>query len=191
MRKVFNFTTKEVALISLFSAVWAVSQIYMGTLIGQITHVHGVINRLVGWLLMLLMVELTGKFGRTTIMATIAALVTRIVRQSGSLYAISVGLGYALAGLVFDTMVFMKPIKTIEGRKRKIYLLSVALISGVVALIPYLIFKFSMLGLYGFLIFIPRYAYSLAKGVILSVLGTLIGLSAIPKIEEWRRKIQT
>ncbi len=191
MRKSLGLTTKEIALISLFSAIWVVSQMSLGALIGQITHVHGVINRVVGWLLMFLMVELTDRFGRVTLMATIAALVTRALRHSGTLYALSLGLGYALAGLIFDALIFMKPMRGFRGERRNAYLLLISLVSGVVALLPYIALKFYTLGLYGFLIFIPKLAYSLAKGTILSLLGTIIGLSVIPKISEWKRRIQS
>ena len=186
-----NLSTKEIALISVFSSVWMVSQIYLGPVIGQITQVHGVINRLVGWLLMLVLAELTGRFGRVSIMAAVAALATRIVRRSASLYALTVGLGYALAGLTFDVLFFLPATNNLDGRGRKAYLLSGSVVSGVIALAPYLIFKFSVLGLYGFLALSPNYAYSLAKGTLLSFLGTLVGLSFLPRVETWKPKIRT
>ena len=52
------FDTKELALISVFSSLWIVSQIYLGPIIGQITHVHGVIQRMFGWLLMIILARL-------------------------------------------------------------------------------------------------------------------------------------
>lgn len=188
--KWLNISTKEIALISLLSSVWIVSQIFLGPVIGQITHVHGVINRLVGWLLMLILAELTQKFGRISIMSMIAGLATRIVRRSASLYALTVGLGYALAGFVFDILFFLPFANNLEGMGRKTYLLGSSVISGIVALVPYLVFKFSMLGLYGFLALSPRYAYSLAKGTILSFLGTLTGLSVLPQIKVWSTKLR-
>ncbi|MFQ5758721.1 MAG: hypothetical protein ACE5IF_03505, partial [Candidatus Bathyarchaeia archaeon] len=159
--------------------------------IGQITHVHGVINRLVGWLLMLVLAELTSKFGRVSIMSTVAALATRIVRRSASLYALTVGLGYALAGLTFDILFFLPLAKNLEGRARKVYVLGCSIVSGIVALIPYLIFKFSVLGLYGFLALSPIYAYSLVKGTLLGFLGTFIGLYLLPRVETWKPRIIT
>jgi hypothetical protein len=139
---------------------------------------------------MLILAELTGKFGRVSIMAAVAALATRIVRRSASLYALTVGLGYALAGLAFDILFFLPLTNNLEGRAWKAYLLGCSIVSGIVALIPYLVFKFSVLGLYGFLALSPRYAYSLAKGTLLSFLGTLTGLSVLPQIKAWSTRIR-
>lgn len=75
-----KFNAKDLAFISVFSAVWIVSQIFLGPWIGQITRQHGVINRLVGWLLMVVLAELTGRFGRVSLMSATAALATRIIR---------------------------------------------------------------------------------------------------------------
>lgn len=186
-----KFTTKELTLISVFSSVWIVSQIYLGPWIGQITQQHSIINRIVGWLLMLVLAELTGRFGRVTAMSFIAAFATRIVRRSASLYALTVGLGYALAGFIFDMLFFLPYTESLGGKTRKAYLLAASIISGIIALVPYLIFKFSMLSPYGFLALLPKYAYSLGKGTLLSFLGTFIGLSLMPKIEIWKAKIRT
>lgn len=186
-----NLNTKEIALISVFSSVWVVSQIYLGPVIGQLTQVHGVINRLVGWLLMLVLAELTGKFGSVSIMATVAALATRIIRRSTSLYALTIGLGYALAGLIFDILFSLSLSNNLAGRGRKAYLLGCSVVSGVVALTPYLIFQFSVLGLHGFLVLSPRYTYSLVKGVLLSFLGTFTGLFVLPRLEIWKSRIRT
>jgi len=183
--------TKDLALISLFSSLWVVSQIYLGPVIGQITGVHGVINRLVGWLLMLILAELTGRFGRVSIMAALAAFATRFVRRSSSLYALTVGLGYALAGFTFELLFFLPLAKRLKGKTRKAYLLGSSVLSGVVALVPYLVFNYWMLGLYGFLAYSPRYVYSLVKGTILSFLGTLLGISLLPKLETWKSKVRT
>lgn len=191
LKETLRFNTKELALISIFSSSWIVSQIYIGPWIGQITQQHGAVNRLVGWLLMLVLAELTGKFGRVSIMATVAASATRIVRRSASLYALTVGLGYALAGFTFDSLLFLPLTYNLQGKARKVYLLGVSVVSGMIALIPYLVFKFSMLGLYGFLALSPKFAYSLAKGTLLSFLGTLIGLSLLPKVEIWKHKVRT
>ena len=186
-----KLSAKDSALISVFSAVWIVSQIYLGPWIGQITRQHGVINRLVGWLLMVVLAELTGRFGRISFMSTIAALATRIVRRSTSLYALTVGLGYALGGLVFDVLYFLPFSSSLKGRSRKIYILVCSVLSGIVASVPYLIFKFYMLGPYGFLALSPIYMYSLLKGTLLSFFGSLIGISFIPKIEVWKDKVRT
>ena len=188
---VSKINTKNLALISIFSAIWIVSQIYLGPLIGQITRQHGVINRVVGWLLMVVLAELTGRFGRVSLMSAIAALATRIVRRSASLYALTVGLGYALGGLVFDILYFLPFANNFEGRRRKIYILVCSVLSGIIAIVPYLVFKFYMLGLHGFLALSPVYAYYLIKGISLSFFGSLIGLSLTPKIEVWKANVGT
>ncbi len=189
-RKLLNFSTNEIALVSVFSAVWIVSQIYLGPIIGQVTQVHGVAQRLVGWLLMLILAELTGKFGRVSIMATVAALATRMIRRSASLYVWVLGLGYVLGGLTFDLLFFMPIANNFEGKPRNVYLLATSLLSGLVVLVPYLLFKLYTLGTYAFVAFIPNYAYSTVKGTGLSFLGTLIGLSFSSQIKPWTARIR-
>jgi hypothetical protein len=186
-----GFSTKNLALISIFSAVWIVSQIYLGPVIGQITRQHGVINRLVGWLLMLVLAELTGRFGNVTMMSAIAASATRIIRRSASLYALTVALGYALGGLVFDLLYFLPITERIKGRNRKLFILASSVLSGVIASVPYLLFRLYTLGLYGFLALSTWYVYSVAKGTVLSFFGTLIGLSFAPKLELWKEQVRS
>lgn len=187
-----TINTKEIALVSVFSSIWIVSQIYLGPIIGQITKQHGVVQRVVGWLLMLILAELTGKFGRVSIMATVAALVTRLIRP-GPLYALFVGAGYALGGITFDLLFFMPLAHNFSGKTRYAYLLTIAVLSGVVAFIPYLLYKLYFLGIYAFIVWIPVYAYGMVRGVLLSVLGTLAGLSITPQIKKsslnWRARL--
>lgn len=184
-----RFNTKELALISVLTSLWIVSQLYLGPVISRMTNVHGVIQRVMGWFLMLTLAELTGRFGRVTVMAAIASLATRVIRL-GRLYSWFVGLGYALGGLTFDLLYFFPVAKNLKGKAKKTYLLSISVLSGAVAIIPYLIFKFSVLGFYGFLIWIPLYAYTAVKNVVLNVLGTLIAISILPQIEVWASKIR-
>jgi hypothetical protein len=70
----------------MFAALWVTAQVALGPLLGQLTPIHGIMQRLVGWLLMVLLAEIVQQFGRVSLMATIAALATRIIRQSGALY---------------------------------------------------------------------------------------------------------
>lgn len=184
-----RFNTKELALISVLTSLWIVSQLYLGPLISQTTNVHGVTQRVMGWFLMLTLAKLTGRFGRVTAMATIASLATRAIRL-GRPYSWFVGFGYALGGLTFDLLHFFPAAKNLKGRAEKTYLLGISVFSGTVALIPYMLFKFSVLGFYGFLIWIPLYAYSSIKSVALSALGTLIGISILPQIEVWASKVR-
>jgi len=51
-----------------------------------------------GWFLMLVLAELTNRFGRVSLMATIGAFATRMLRYTAVLYVWTVGLGYALGG---------------------------------------------------------------------------------------------
>jgi len=182
--------TKEVALVSVFSAVWVAAQMSLGPIIGQITGVHGVIQNLVGWLLMLIVAELTGKFGRVSIMAAVAALATRMIRVSPSLYVWVVGLGYTLGGLTFDLLFFIPGVSSFEGKTRKAYLLTISLISGVVANVPYVLFKLFTLLLPFFIIWIPTYIPLAVKDLVLNVIGTIIGLSLLPLIKPWSAKIR-
>lgn len=182
--------TKDIALISVFSAVWVAAQVYLGPAFGQITIIHGVIQRLVGWLLMLILAELIGKFGRVSIMATVAALATRIIRRSASLYIWAVGAGYALGGFTFDLLFFVPGAGNFNGKTRKVYLLTISFISGALALVPYILFKLFTLTFPAFVIWIPTYAPSAISDVVLNVLGTLIGLSILPLIKPWSTNIK-
>lgn len=178
--------SRELALISIFSALWIAAQVTLGPIMSQITHVHGVIQRLLGWLLMLILAELTEKFGRVTLMATTVALATRIIRRTPSLYPWVLALGYALGGLAFDLLFFtpFPRVKSLKGKAKIGYVLIVSLISGIFALIPYLLFKFYTLGVYVFAVQLPIYGYALLKGVSLNMIGTLIGSSIVPRIKD-------
>jgi hypothetical protein len=166
------------------------SQIYLGPIIGQVTHVHGVAQRLVGWVLMLILAELVGKFGRVSTMAITAALVTRLLRRSASLYIWTVGLGYALGGIMFDLLFFLPIGQRLQGKTRKFYVISITVVSGLTVLIPYKFFKLEVRGFEAFILFIPSYIYSTTKGTVLSVLGTITGLSSLSRIRPWAKKIR-
>jgi len=140
---------------------------------------------------MSILAELTGKFGRVSIMAAVAALVTRMVRSSASSYLWVLGLGYALGGLTFDLLFFVPIVNNFEGKTRNVYLLTVSLLSGLVVLVPYLFFKLYTLGIYAFIAFIPEYTYSTVKGTVLSVLGTLTSFSISLQIKPWIKRIRS
>jgi hypothetical protein len=184
-----RFNTKELALISVLTSMWIVSQLYLSPIIFQITRQHGIIQRVMGWLLMLTLARLTGKFGRVTAMAAIASLATRIIRL-GAPYSWFVGLGYALGGLTFDLLFFFPPAMNLKWGTKRTYLLAISLVSGTIVLIPYILFKFSVLDFYGFLVWISWYAYIAIKNVALNVLGTSIGIVALPQIEVWASKMR-
>jgi hypothetical protein len=178
MGRIKAYSSKELTLIAVFSSLWITSQIYLGPLIGGLTGEHGVIQRFLGWLLMLLMARLTNGFGRVTLMAAIVSLATRIIRP-GALYALFVGLGYALGGLIFDLLYFFS---SKEARSKKTLLILISLVSGLIASVPYMLYRFAFLGFYGFLMSLPFYLSDLVRGTLLSVAGTLTGLLIIPKV---------
>lgn len=181
--------TKELALIAVFSAVWVATQMSLGPTISRITGIHGVVQNLVGWLLMVIVAELTGKFGRVSLMAAVAALATRMIRTP-ALYMWAVGLGYALGGLTFDLLFFAPVANNLEGKGRKAYIVTVALISGVISNVPYVLFQLFTLLLPAFIIWFPTYVPLAVKDFVLNVLGALIGLSILPLIKPWSTRIR-
>ena len=173
--------TREIALISLFSAIWVASQVY----VGQVTHVttfHGLVQRFMGWFLMLVLAEITGRFGRVSIMATASAFATRMIRYSASLYVWTVGLGYALGGVAFDALFFTPILRHLKGTRRTGYLIIASLASGVLASVPYILYKLVSLGLAAFILWLPVYLSREFVDVGLNVLGTLTAFPIIPKI---------
>ncbi|MEM4229844.1 MAG: hypothetical protein QXZ66_08815 [Thermoproteota archaeon] len=174
-----KLSTRDIALVAAFSAIWIASETYLGRTISLVTGVHGVIQRFLGWLLMLIMARITGRFGNVTIMATVSSLATRISR-SLQIYALFVGLGYAIGGLTFDLMYFLPKNQKDMGKK---YTIFVSLVSGVAASLPYMLLYFFTLSFYGFLIWFPTYVPNLMKSIGLSILGALTGLSVLPLIE--------
>jgi len=183
--------TQEVALVSVFSAIWIAAQIYLGPTIGGITQLHGLTQRMFGWFLMLILAELTGKFGNVSVMSTIVALATRMIRRSASLYIWAVGLGYALGGLMFDFLFFLPIVSDVGGKIRRVYLIFVSLISGVVTSIPYILFKFFTLPSEAFIVWVPTYVPAAIIEVILSILGTVLGVSILPLIRPWSTMIKS
>lgn len=184
--RIRTLDSKDLALIVVFSSLWVATQIYFGPMIGVLTGQHGVIQRFVGWFLMLLMARLTGRFGRVTMMAAITSLATRMIRP-GQLYALFAGLGYALGGLTFDFLYFLP---RGDLKAKKLYVLTVSLVSGIVASIPYMLYRLAFLGLFGFLIWLPLYLPDFARSVALSIAGALAGLLCLPRIEK-QIKIET
>jgi hypothetical protein len=158
----------------------------LGPIIGQITQVHGVIQRFLGWFLMLILAELTEKFGRVTLLTIIASLVTRIVRRTASLYPWVLASGYVLGGFIFDILFFF-PLFHLRGLKsefKTVFLLIASLISGLFALVPYLAFQFFTVGIHVFIMKTPVYVYAIVKGVSLNLLGTIVSLSILPKFKK-------
>jgi hypothetical protein len=172
----------------MFAALWVTAQIALGPLLGQLTLIHGIMQRLVGWMLMVLLAGIVPRFGRVSLMATIAALATRIIRQSGALYIWVVGVGYALGGFVFDSLFFLPYTQRLTGRRRHGYLLLISGLSGTLAIVPYLLFKLATMTSPAFLVWLPLYFPTAMTNVVLNVLGTAMGLSLLPLVTPWTRR---
>ena len=177
--------TREIALISVFAALWMVSESLLGPVVGRLSlgpfTLHGVVNRVVGWMLMLVLAKATGHFGRVTVMTLVASMATRLIRAS-PLEAIVVGLGYALGGLLFDVIAFLPGLRNLEGRAGAAHVLGASFASGLVASAPYLLLKLFLLGPLGFLAASLVYSYSTVKGVAFSLLGTSLGFPLLPRV---------
>lgn len=176
---------RDLAMVSVFSALWIAAQLTLGPVLGRFSigpvSLHGSVNRVVGWMLMVLLTELTGRFGLTTTMALVASLATRIIRLS-PLTGFVTGAGYALGGLVFDGMFFAWRRWNPSRRSSATYLIAASMISGTLAIVPYLMLKYLMLEKVAFIALIPVYTISTLKGGLFSVVGTSLGLTVIPRI---------
>ncbi len=184
-RTVLRITTRETALIAIFSAIWIASEIVLGPVVGRFSlgpiSLHGVVNRVVGWMLMLIMAETCQKFGRVTLMSLVAVLGTRMIRLS-LLEGIVVGVGYILGGLAFDAM-FFTCTKGLRGRPRVLLILSSSAVSGILASLPYVVLQLLVLRPEAFLVLTPLYLISTLKGTLFSVAGTSLGLSISSRIK--------
>lgn len=177
--------TRELALVVVFSALWTVLQLSLGHIIGRLSigpiSFHGTVNRIVGWLAMAVLAEYTVGFGKVTLMTAIAVAITRIQRAN-VLMGLIVGSGYVLAGALFDL------IANLRSNKGSRYYMLIAAITGFAVIIPYWLFKAYLLGFQGFLLAFPIYAYSAAKGVILSFMGVSIGLTVNRVLRTFSKK---
>lgn len=180
--------TRELALVSIFSALWIAAQFTLGPILGRFSigpvSLHGVVNRVVGWMLMLVLADISGMFGRVSVMAVIASLATRLIRLS-PLTGILVGIGYSLGGIIFDVIFFRVSSRMGGVRSRTIVLLVASIISGTLAMGPYIFFKFLILSRDAFLVLSPVYAVSIIKGTIFSVIGTILGLSMRARVKKY------
>jgi len=177
---------KEIALIAIFASLWIAFQISLGPIVGRFRlgpfSLHGVVNLVVGWFLMLTLAEISRKFGRVSIMAIIAAIGTRSVRVQ-LIEGLIAGAGYALGGILFDMFFFMPVTNNLHGIRRYAYLLVISSISGLTVLFPYLLLELSVLSMPAFFAKTPLYAYSGVKNVIFSALGAALGLLVIPRVK--------
>ena len=172
--------TREIALVSVFSAVWVVSQVLVGP-IAHTSTLHGLVQRFMGWFLMLVLAELTNRFGRVSLMATIGAFATRMLRYTAVLYVWTVGLGYALGGVAFDALFFVPRSGRLRGTGRTGYLAIASLLSGIVAIVPYTLYRLASIGPTAFLFWLPGYVSREAVDVGLNVLGTLMATLVVPR----------
>ena len=177
--------TRELALAAIFSALWTALQLSLGHIIGRVSigpvSFHGTVNRIVGWLAMTVLAEYTVGFGKVTLMTAIAVTITRIQRANVFMGLI-VGLGYVLAGVLFDLLMNLR-----SSRGSRYYML-IAVITGFTAIVPYWLFKIYLLGFPGFLLTFPVYAYSAAKGIVLSFIGVGVGLTVNKALKMFQGK---
>ena len=85
--------------------------------------------------------------------------------------------------LKYPTFFFLPVMSTLEGKKRKIYLVLISIISGAIASTPYIIYRFLVLGSAGFIALSLVYIQSTVKGILFSLLGTLFALSFSSRIK--------
>jgi len=170
--------------------MWIAAQTVLGPLVGRFSFgpisMHGTVNHVVGWFAMVLTASLLERFGMVSIMSTTAALGTRVVRAS-ALEGALVGLGYVVAGLLFDALYFVPRPNRFQGNERKIYVISIAAVTGVATLIPYLVFRFYALGPTAFTILLPSYLFSAGKNAFFSSVGAYLAVVTLPRLSETSR----
>lgn len=132
---------------------------------------------------MLVLADRSGRFGKVSTMTLIASLGTRIKRSS-PLSGFVTGAGYDLGDFVFDYLFFTG--FTLRGQcvSEGAGLFISSLASGFVAIVPYLLFRFTVLSPEAFVTLIPVYAVSTIKGIFFSVIVTSIGLTILDRIKE-------
>jgi len=168
---------KSLAMATVFSSLWIAGQLVLSPMVGRLSlgplNLHGVVERVLGWFLMATMTWLTARFGRITLMASVAAIGTRLFRPP-SFESITVGAGYALGGLVFDFLYFRTRAHRSQDRFANRFW--IVLFSAMSASAPYLLWKVSTLGLPAFFLLSPLYALDVAKGLVFSSIGATLGL---------------
>ena len=181
----YTLSTREIALVSVFSAIWIGAEITLGPIIGRFAlgpfTMHGSVNRVVGWFLMFLLAKLTRKFGRVSVMSLVVSLGTRVTRLA-AIEGFVVGVGYVLGGFVFDALYFTSGVSFGSPKSEgmtKTRLLVISTLSGLSAIVPYLLWKLSVLGFFGFLILSPQYFYSAVKGTVLSLVGVMVAIAVL------------
>lgn len=181
-----SWKARDIALVSIFSSTWIASQFMLGPIIGRFSigpvSLHGVVNRVVGWMLMLFLADSSARFGRVSAMSLIAAIGTRIIRLS-PITGLAVGAGYTLGGITFDAILSNRHTTNLRGDLKKVLPLFASAISGALAIAPYILLKLSVLSLDAFLILLPIYVVSTIKGIFFSMVGTSLALSILPRIK--------
>ena len=169
--------SKALAVATVFASLWIAVELTLGPLVGRLSlgpfSLHGAVNRVLGWFLMSVMTWFTGGFGSITLMAGAAALGTRMFRPL-SLESIVVGIGYVLGGFVFD--ILCSVVLRRGSSTSMLYGMGVAVASAVTASTPYLIWNLTTVGTQAFALLLPVYALGVVKEVILSSIGTMLGL---------------
>lgn len=177
--------TKELALIVVLASFWITAQVVFGQVVGRFSfgpiRMHGAVNHIVGWFLMTIMAEITRRFGRVSYMTVIAALGTRVIRAS-TIEGMLVGLGYIIAGFLFDLLYFSLPLKNTQRKKLLVLLITIP--TSIITLVPFLVFRYYILGPVAFLVLIPSYSFSMIRNIVLSTAGVLLAFSILPRIKE-------
>ncbi|MBS7629340.1 hypothetical protein KEJ23_05130, partial [Candidatus Bathyarchaeota archaeon] len=132
-----RLTGQELAFIAVSSSIWIAAQIALGPLIGRFSigpvSMHGAVNHVIGWFLMVVTASLLGRFGMVSIMAIVASIGTRIIRVS-TLEGMLVGLGYMCAGVLFDGLFFGLRLNTLKHQDPRLscLIIFIAASSGMV-----------------------------------------------------------
>ncbi|MEM3430427.1 MAG: hypothetical protein QXN20_05990 [Candidatus Bathyarchaeia archaeon] len=181
-----HLTGQELAFIAVSASIWITAQIALGPLIGRVfigpVSMHGTVNHVVGWFLMVVTASLLRRFGMVSMMTIVAAIGTRIIRMS-ALEGLLVGLGYMCAGVLFDGLFFGLRINSLKHRDLRLCLtIFTAASSGIVSLAPYLLFRLYALGLSAFTALAPLFVSSIIKNMLFSSFGAYMAFLVLPRI---------
>jgi hypothetical protein len=178
-------TVRELAFTAVSASLWISAQIALGPSIGRFSFgpvsMHGAVNHVVGWFLMVVTAALLRKFGMVSIMASVAAVGTRMIRVS-ALEGMLAGLGYICAGVFFDILFFSLKLDNLRGFRLRGLTIFIAASSGVSSLIPYLFFRLYVAGPAVFTTLVPLYILSIIKNIFFSSAGAYLALLALPRL---------
>jgi hypothetical protein len=131
---------------------------------------------------MLVLANITGRFGNVSIMSSVASLGTRIIRVS-ALSGLVTGIGYSIGGLCFDILFFLPNSFNKDLLRKESYIIGATIISGLITSLPYLFYKYLFLSPDSFRLYVPVHTLSTVKGVLFSIVGILMGLKMLNRLE--------